>query len=186
MRSPRIGSASGVITLQFDFPADSQRRKKIDGFPRNFVEVEAFQFEGCLFQQAAHPPDDFAGALVVLQNIVHDFCEFVDVRVRRLQDCLRRFGVGQIAPKRLVDFVSDRGGQFASGREAVDMGKLCHALPRLHFGKLTPTMLTQQDRDKPGLYKKYGDSECDLPRNTAPTRLARGSRLCCQAEDCSR
>ena len=31
------------------------------------------------------------------------------------------------------------------------MGKFRHALPRLHFGKLTPTMLTQQDRDKPGL-----------------------------------
>ena len=48
----------------------------------------------------------------------------------------------RIDAERLVDFVSNGGGQFASGREAVDMGKFCHALPGLHFGKLTPTMLT--------------------------------------------
>ena len=46
------------------------------------------------------------------------------------------------------------GGQFAGGREAVDMGKFRHALPRLHFGELTAsTMLMQQERDKPSLYQ---------------------------------
>ena len=56
------------------------------------------------------------------------------------------FGVGQNSAERLVDFVGDGGGQFASGREAVDMGKLGHALPGLHFGQLTPAMLIQQER----------------------------------------
>ena len=80
MRSPRIGSASGVITLrQFDLSPDGQRRKKFDGFPREVIEVEIFQFEGCLFQEAAHPPDDFGGAPVIVQNIVHDFPEFSDI-----------------------------------------------------------------------------------------------------------
>ena len=59
----------------------------------------------------------------------------------RFQNCLCCFGVGQNRAERLVDFVSNRGGQFASGREAIDMGKFSHALSRLHFGKLTPTML---------------------------------------------
>ena len=53
-----------------------------------------------------------------------------------------RLGIRQNRPERLVNFMSDGGGQFASGREAVDMGKFRHALPGLHFGKLTPTMLT--------------------------------------------
>ena len=44
----------------------SQRRKKFDGVPREVVEIETFQFEGCLFQEAAHPPDDFGGALVIM------------------------------------------------------------------------------------------------------------------------
>src|SRR5258706_14360244 len=35
-------------TQQFDLSCDSQRRKKFDGFPRDVVEVETFQFEGCL------------------------------------------------------------------------------------------------------------------------------------------
>jgi hypothetical protein len=64
------------------------------------------------------------------------------VGVLRFQNCLCGFGVGQNRAERLVDFVSGGGGQFASGREAVDMGKFGHALPGLHFGKLTPTMLT--------------------------------------------
>ena len=107
-----------------------------------------FLFERCLFQQAAHPPDDFGGAPVILQNIVHDILEFndvvefSDVGALRFQDCLCGFGVGQNRAERLVDFMSNGGGQFASGREAVDMGKFCHALPGLHFGKLTPTMLS--------------------------------------------
>ena len=74
MRSPRIGSASGVITTnQFDFSSNGQRRKKFDGISNNVVEVETFQFERCLFQQAAHPPDDFGGAPVILHNIAYDF-----------------------------------------------------------------------------------------------------------------
>src|SRR3954468_19304861 len=64
--------------------------------------------------------------------------------------------------------MSNGGGQFPSGREAVDMSKLCHALPRLYFGQLTPTMLMQQDHDKPGLHKHNCDNGCDLPRISLP------------------
>src|SRR6476619_8378556 len=48
------------------------------------------------------------------------------------------------------------------------MGKLHHALPGLHFGELTPTMLTQQDRDKPGLKENKGGDQRDLPGITLP------------------
>ena len=43
------------------------------------------------------------------------------------------------------------------------MGKLRHALPRLHFGDATSAMLMQQDQDKPGLYQNNRADECDLP-----------------------
>ncbi len=103
-----------------------------------------------------------------MQNILHDILEFSDVGARRIQDRVCRFGVGQNGAERLVHFVSNCGGQFASHREAVDMRKLCHALPRLHFGETTPTMLRQQDRDKSGLRKNECDNECDLPRIPLP------------------
>src|SRR6266850_299204 len=107
---------------------------------------------------------------VILQNILHDIPEFSDVGARGLQHCVCRFGIRQNSAERLVNFMSNRGGQFASGREAVDMGKFRHALPGLHFGKLPPTMLMQQDRDKSGLYQKNRDDECDLPRIPLPRR----------------
>ena len=108
MRSPRIGSACRCDqTNQFDLSCNGQRRKKFDGFPNEVVEVDIFQFKRRFFQQAAHPPDDFAGAPVILQNIVHDLVQFRDVRARRFQDCLCGFGVGQNSAERLVDFMSN-------------------------------------------------------------------------------
>ena len=92
---------------QFAFSCDGQRRKKSDGVANEVVKVETFQFEGCLCQEAPHPPDDFAGASVILQNIFHDIVEFSDVRIRRLQDRLCRFGVGEDSPKRLVNFMGN-------------------------------------------------------------------------------
>ena len=114
MRSPRIGSASRCDhTNQFEFPANGKRRKKSDRLLHNFIEVELFLFERCSFQKGAHPPDDFGGALVIVQNIIHNFLEFNDVGefsnigALRFQDCLRGFSVGQNRAQRLVDFVSD-------------------------------------------------------------------------------
>ena len=94
-------------TGQFDFPSNSQCREKFDCFPHQFVEVDIFRFEGCLFQQAAHPPNDFAGAPVILQNIVHDIVEFLEVGVRRTSiDCAVSAFV-RMAPKWLVDFMGN-------------------------------------------------------------------------------
>ena len=94
-------------TDQFDLSSDRQRRKKFDSFPRNIVEVEIFQFERCLFQETAQPSDDFSGASVITENIVQDFAQLHDVRLRRFKDGLCRLGIRQDRPKRLVDFVSD-------------------------------------------------------------------------------
>ena len=49
------------------------------------------------------------------------------------------------------------------------MGQFCHALPRLHFRQVTPTMLTQQGRDKPGLRQDNGGDQSDLPRYRSHT-----------------
>jgi hypothetical protein len=67
-------------TNHFDF--SRQGRKEFDGFPRDVVEVETFQFKGHFFQQTAHPPNDFGGAPVILQNILHDILQFSDIGVR--------------------------------------------------------------------------------------------------------
>ena len=91
----------------FEFPANGKRRKKSDRLLHNFIEVELFQFERCLFQKAAHPPDDFGGAPVILQNIVHNILEFSDVGALRFQDRVCGFGIGQNRAQRLVDFMSD-------------------------------------------------------------------------------
>ena len=108
MRSPRIGSAFRCDpTNQFDFSCDSQRRKKFDGFANEVVEVYIFHLKRRLFQQTAHPPNDFTGAPVILQNILHDILEFRDVGTRRTQDRVCRFGVGQNSTERLVNFVSN-------------------------------------------------------------------------------
>src|SRR4029078_7179336 len=50
------------------------------------------------------------------------------------------------------------------------MGKFSHALPGLHFGKFTPTMLVQQGRDQRGLQENNGGDQRDLPRITLPRR----------------
>jgi len=57
-----------------------------DGFPRNVVEVETSQFEGCLCQEALHPPDDLAGAPVIPHDIANDLVQFRDVGAWRFQD----------------------------------------------------------------------------------------------------
>src|SRR3954453_9693084 len=116
-------------------------------FSHNLVEVGSFRIEGSLPQQAAHSPDDLAGAPIIMQNIAHDVPEFPDVRGWRFQYRIRGFGVGQDGAERLVYLMSNRGGQLASQGKAVDMGKFFRALRRLYFGLTTPTMRVQQGRD---------------------------------------
>jgi hypothetical protein len=50
-------------TNQFDLSPNG--KNKFDGLSNEVIEIEAFQFKGCFFQQTAHPPDDFTGAPVV-------------------------------------------------------------------------------------------------------------------------
>jgi len=46
--------------------------------------------------------------------------------------------------------MGDGAGQFTCRRETVD-GKFRHALSRLHFGKLAPTILTSEAGDQPSM-----------------------------------
>ena len=131
----------------FDFSANGQRRKKFDGVSNKVIEVEVFQFERRLLQQAAHSSNNLAGPPVILQNIFHDIPEFSDVGLRRLQDRVCGFGVGQNRAERLVDFVSDRGCQFTGGREAVDMGKLAMRCRACTSAVCRRRCSLQQDRD---------------------------------------
>ena len=66
-------------TNQFDL--SSNGNNKFDGLSNEVIEVEAFQFKGCFFQQTAHPPDDFTSAPVILHNILHNILQFSDVGV---------------------------------------------------------------------------------------------------------
>ena len=110
-----IGSKSGVQrTVQFDFAGNCQSRQKFDRFLHEFVEFEFLQFEGRLSQQATHPPNDFAGTPVIVDNIVNDIFELSDIGAGRCQYRLGRFSIRENCPKRLIDFVGDRGGEFAS------------------------------------------------------------------------
>ena len=87
-------------TGQFELLSNGKRGKKCKRFANNVIEVDVSQFKGCFFQQAAHPPDDLAGAPVIPHNIVHDILEFNDIGERdvgvlRLQDRGCGFGVRQ-------------------------------------------------------------------------------------------
>ena len=90
-----------IALISSNFRANGKRRKKSERFANNVIQVEVFQFKRCFFQQAAHPPDDFAGAPVILHDIIHNIFEFndvgesSDVRALRFQNCLCGFGIGQ-------------------------------------------------------------------------------------------
>ena len=107
MRSPRIVSAIDVIELTVRTFVRWQATREIRRFPDDVVEVEILNSKGVLCQEAPHPPDDFAGASVIPQDIANDLVQFGDVRARRFQNCLCGFGVGQNSAERLVDFMSN-------------------------------------------------------------------------------
>ena len=157
MRSPRIGSASGVITTgQFELFVQRPATKEIRRVSRaTSLRSRFFSSKGAFFRRLRILRMTSAGAPVITAKYRSRFPRVQRYRgFGRFQDACCGFGVRQNRAERLVDFVGNGGGQFASRREAVDMGKFGHALPRLHFGQPTPTMLTQQDRDQPGLYEK--------------------------------
>ena len=63
---------------QFEFSSNGSA-EKIRLVSRTRSLRSNFSVQRRLFQQAAHPPNDFAGAPVVLQNISQDFVQFLDV-----------------------------------------------------------------------------------------------------------
>ena len=82
---------------QFDLPSDRPVPTEIRRVSRTtVVEVEILQLEGRLSQQAAHPPNDLAGAPVILQNIVDDIAGVHRGRgAKTLSIDLCRLGVGR-------------------------------------------------------------------------------------------
>jgi hypothetical protein len=56
---------------------NSQRRKKSQNFAANVIEIDAFQLEWKLLQQASHMANDFRGALVIPANVGKDFTDLV-------------------------------------------------------------------------------------------------------------
>src|SRR6266404_1004280 len=171
MRSPRIGSAFCVIKLV------SSTFRATASAERNSTVSRATSLRSRLFSSKGA----FVRRLLILRmtslarrsSCKISFTISLSSAISGLDDCRIAAAVSalvRIEPSGWFDFVSNRGGQFASGREPVDMRKFCHALPGLYFGQATPTMRIQQGRDKSGLQEYNGDDQRDLPRITLPCR----------------
>src|SRR5262249_60332286 len=69
-------------------------------------------------RHGAYASDDIGGTPCVGRNALGQGATLDDVRFGAVEPANRRFGVGDDGGKRLVELVSDGGGQFPEGRDA--------------------------------------------------------------------
>ena len=76
---------------EFELPANAKGSKQSDRLLHHFIEIEFLQFERCLFQMAAHSPNDFSNAPIILHDIGYNLIQFGNVGVEGPQNLLVRF-----------------------------------------------------------------------------------------------
>src|SRR6476659_4642239 len=74
-------------------------RSDTDSWAKFSTREVRMLMKGRFFQQAPHSPDDFAGALVIPQDIDNNLVQFRNVRARRFQNSLCGFGIGKNRPR---------------------------------------------------------------------------------------
>ena len=105
--------------------ADRRRRATISSacarasdFRRDLVEIERLELRFALLQQRAQPADDFAGALVVVHDVVENLADLGQIERLLRQEALGRLGVAQDRRQRLVQLVGQRAGELAEHCDA--------------------------------------------------------------------
>ncbi len=97
----------------------------------NRTELQIF-----FLDQRAHAPDDFAGSVVILDDVVENFTNFFDIYCFIGQEALGGLRVAQDSRKRLIQLVRERSRQLSHGRDAHHMRELIAVAPQFGFGAL--------------------------------------------------
>ena len=121
--------------------------RQLERFAHHLVEVEQLKLCLALPEQGAKPPDDLAGARVLLRDIVEDLAHFLHVDGPLVEQALRRLGVGENRRQRLAELVRERSGELAEDRHSSQVREL--ALAFLHLAFCAPLVgEISDDRDE--------------------------------------
>src|SRR5438046_9487672 len=102
----------------------------------NLVDTERMLLHLALFQQQAQAPDDFAGALVLADDVIENFAHLGDVGLAVGENSLRSLRVTKDGAERQVKFVGNRARKFAERGHAREVRQLVALTRRLLFGLL--------------------------------------------------
>ena len=117
-------------TGQFDLACAGKRRNNSKRFANQVIQVEVFSSKGAFFSRLlilrmislAHVRSSLRISARI--SFTASMSGFGDFKIACAVS-----GIGQNSTQRLVDFVCNRGGQFASGREScMTRSKLRHVL----------------------------------------------------------
>ena len=124
-RSPVIGrEIVGELRLKNDAVPLKVAQRQRDDLARGLVQIQRLERELPLAEQRTQPRDHIRGAVAIANGPPRGFARAVDVRRIGIQHPKARAGVGDDARERLVDLMSDRGGQRAQGRDPRHMREL--------------------------------------------------------------
>ena len=130
------GRSAARSVLVRDVPGDElvvqQSQRGVD----DVIDVDRLEPDFAFLQQAAEPMDDFAGAVVLADDVVEDFHHLFDVRRVAGEKDPCGFCVRQDRRKRLSEFVRNSARQLAEHRHPRQVRDLLALLRQLAFGGL--------------------------------------------------
>ena len=95
---------------------------------RQYIRDDIPQVQGCslnrrLSRQLPNPRDDITGAVGILNDLRQRLTDFLKVRVAIRQQADAGIGIVDNGGERLVDFMGNRRGHFAHGRQTTDVSQ---------------------------------------------------------------
>ena len=131
--APGAGEVRRALELQRHFAMGGVDAQEDQYFLHRVIDLDQLRRQFLLAQQVAHPPDDFAGALVVFANVGKDLPHFVQSRRLGHEKHLGRLRVAQDRAERLVQFMGDDCGELADGSDPCHMGELLAIALKIDF-----------------------------------------------------
>ena len=132
----------GELRLKNDAISLKVAQRQRDDLSRGVVQIERLQRELPLAEQRTQARDHVRRAVAIANRAPRGFARAVDVRRIGGQHPQTGAGVGDDARERLIDLMSDRGGQGAHGRDSRHMRELgaepCSAPPRRPCSRSRP------------------------------------------------
>ena len=88
------------------------------------VEIDLGSRRGLILEQGFNAAYDLVGAMHLVDDVLKPAAGFIEIGRFMLQPVQTGAAEGGDCTQRLSDFVSDRGGELASGDNAIHMGEL--------------------------------------------------------------